>query len=97
MVLSETRGLWLCSIVREGIGWLRRLACWKHGPDFTDYYFPPKSSVARSTSVRPPSVPVLVAKGMSNGARDLFGNSCTATPVLRRWLDRPIRRSEVRA
>ena len=40
MVLSETRGLWLCSIVREGIGWLRRLACWKHGPDFTDCYFP---------------------------------------------------------
>ena len=39
MVLSETRGLWLCSIVREGIGWLRRLACWKHGPDFTDCYF----------------------------------------------------------
>ena len=29
MVLSETRGLWLCSIVREGIGWIRRLACRK--------------------------------------------------------------------
>src|SRR5215469_13229714 len=58
---------------------------------------PEIGKVAHSTSVRPPSVPVLVAKGMSNGARDLFGNSCTATPVLRRWLDRPIRRSEVRA
>jgi len=34
MVLSETRGLRLCSIVREGIGWIRRLACVKHGPDF---------------------------------------------------------------
>ena len=51
MVLSETRGLWLCSIVREGIGWLRRLACWKHGPDFTDCYFPPKSSVSKSPTV----------------------------------------------
>jgi len=27
MVLLETRGLWLYSIVRGGIGWLRRLAC----------------------------------------------------------------------
>ena len=51
MVLSETRGLWLSSIVREGIGWLRRLACWKHGPDFTDCYFPPKSSVSKSPTV----------------------------------------------
>ena len=40
MVLSETRGLWLCSIVREGIGLNRRLACVKHGPDFADCYFP---------------------------------------------------------
>jgi len=31
MVLSETRGLWLCSIVREGIGLIRRLACVKPG------------------------------------------------------------------
>ncbi len=27
MVLSETRGLWLSSIVRGSIGWIRRLAC----------------------------------------------------------------------
>ena len=33
MVLSETLGLWLCSIVREGIGLIRRLACVKRGPD----------------------------------------------------------------
>ena len=37
--------------VREGIGWLRRLACWKHGPDFSDCYFPPKSSVSKSPTV----------------------------------------------
>jgi len=36
MVLLETRGLWLCSIVREGIGLIRRLACLGHGPDFGD-------------------------------------------------------------
>ena len=39
-------GLWLCSIVREGIGWIRRLACVKHGPDFGGCYFPSKSSVS---------------------------------------------------
>jgi len=33
MVLLETRGLWLSSIVQGGIGWVRRLACFKHGPD----------------------------------------------------------------
>ena len=27
MVLSETLGLWLCSIIREGIGFIRRLTC----------------------------------------------------------------------
>src|SRR6266853_1459417 len=36
MVLSETLGLWLSSIVREGIGWIRRLASFEHGPDFSD-------------------------------------------------------------
>ena len=40
MVLSEARGLWLSSIVREGIGWVRRLACFQHGPDFSGCYFP---------------------------------------------------------
>ena len=48
MVLSETRGLWLYSIVRGGIGFLRRLACVKHGPDFGGCYFPSKSSVSRA-------------------------------------------------
>ncbi len=33
MVLLETRGLWLYSIVRGGIGWQWRLACVKHGPN----------------------------------------------------------------
>jgi hypothetical protein len=31
MVLSETLGLWLSSIVREGIGFLRRLGCLSTG------------------------------------------------------------------
>jgi len=35
MVLFETRGLWLCSIVREGIEWIRRLACSSTGPTWT--------------------------------------------------------------
>ena len=51
MVLSETLGLWLSSIVREGIGWVRRLACLKHGPDMDGCYFPPKSSVSKSPTV----------------------------------------------
>jgi hypothetical protein len=34
MVLSETLSLWLSSIVREGIGWLRRLACLSTGLTF---------------------------------------------------------------
>jgi len=46
MVLLETRGLWLYSIVRGGIGWSRRLACLKHGPDLSSGYFPSKSSVS---------------------------------------------------
>jgi len=33
------------------IGWLGRLACWKHGPDFTGCYFLPKSSVSKSPTV----------------------------------------------
>jgi hypothetical protein len=45
MVLSETRGLWLSWIVREGIGWFRRLACLQHGPDLSDGYFPSNPSV----------------------------------------------------
>lgn len=48
MVLSEPRGLWLCSILREGLGLIRRLACVKPGPDFGDCYFPSKSSVSRA-------------------------------------------------
>ena len=57
MVLSETRGLWLCSIVREGIGWVRRLACVKHGPDFGGCYFPSKSRVSRADGHRQEMVP----------------------------------------
>jgi hypothetical protein len=48
MVLSETRGLWLCSIVRGSIGFIRRLACVKHGPDLGGCYFPSKSRVSRA-------------------------------------------------
>lgn len=57
MVLSETRGLWLCSIVREGIGCVRRLACVKHGPDFGGCYFPSKSRVSRADGHRQEMVP----------------------------------------
>jgi hypothetical protein len=52
MVLSETLGLWLSSIVREGIGWVRRLPCVRHGPDFGGCYFLSKSRVSRVQ--RPP-------------------------------------------
>ena len=48
MVLSETLGLWLSSIVREGIGLIRRLACLGHGLDFGGCYFLSKSSVSRA-------------------------------------------------
>src|SRR4030095_7783868 len=48
MVLSETLGLWLSSTVRECIGWIRRLGCSTHGPDFSGCYFPSKSSVSRA-------------------------------------------------
>jgi hypothetical protein len=57
MVLLETRGLWLYSIVRGGIGWIRRLACLKHGPDLYDGYFPSKSSVSRTRRPPPGRVP----------------------------------------
>jgi hypothetical protein len=52
MILSETLGLWLSSIVRGGIGWCRRLACFKHGPDRYDCYFP--SNRASQESDGPP-------------------------------------------
>src|SRR4029450_10369638 len=45
-------GLWLCWIVRRGIGWNRRLACFKHGPDFSDGYFSSNPSLSRIP--RPP-------------------------------------------
>src|SRR6266436_6834108 len=48
MVLLETRGLWLSWIVREGIGWNRRLACLEHGPDLSGGYFPSNPSVSRT-------------------------------------------------
>src|SRR5258706_10398436 len=71
MILFETRGLWLSSIVREGIGWIRRLACLKHGPDLSGGYFPSKPSVSRTQRPSPGMVPRDV-----NGffARD--GSSC---------------------
>src|SRR6266568_62780 len=53
MVLSETRGLWLSWIVREGIGWNRRLACLKHGPDLSAGYFPSNPSVSRTRQLPP--------------------------------------------
>jgi hypothetical protein len=41
MVLSETLGLWLSSIVREGIGFVRKEThVLQHGPDFSGGYFP---------------------------------------------------------
>ena len=57
MVLSETRGLWLSWIVREGIGWIRRLACSKHGPDLSGGYFPSNPSVSRIRRLPPGMVP----------------------------------------
>src|SRR5947209_8275572 len=48
MVLSETRGLWLSWIVREGIGWNRRLACLRHAG-----YFPSNPSVSRTRQLPP--------------------------------------------
>ena len=40
MVLSEALGLWLSSIVREGIGFALETRVFKHGPDFTGCYSP---------------------------------------------------------
>ena len=40
MVLSETLGLWLSSIVREGIGFAPETHVLQHGPDFSGCYFP---------------------------------------------------------
>jgi len=57
MVLSETRGLWLSWIVREGIGWSRRLACLKHGPDFSSGYFLSNPGVSRTRQLPPGIVP----------------------------------------
>src|SRR6266700_2038478 len=57
MVLLEARGLLLYSIVRGGIGWIRRLACLKHGPDFSDGYFSSKSSVSRTRRPPPGRIP----------------------------------------
>src|SRR5215831_2266017 len=58
------------------VGLLHSIVPW---PDSQRPNWPVIGQVAHSTRVRPPSLPVLVAKGMSNGARDLFGNFCTAT------------------
>jgi hypothetical protein len=57
MVLSETHGLWLSSIVRGGIGWVRRLACFKHGPDFSGCCFPPNRTSQEADGHRQEMVP----------------------------------------
>ena len=57
MILSETLGLWLSSIVRGGIGWCRRLACFKHGPDRYDCYFPSNRASQESDGHRQEMVP----------------------------------------
>src|SRR5215472_17821330 len=57
MVLSEALGLWLSSIVRGGIGWCRRLACFKHGPDRYDCYFPSNRASQESDGHRQEMVP----------------------------------------
>ena len=72
MVLSETRGLWLSWIVREGIGWFRRLACLKHGPDLSDGYFPSNPSASRTRW--PP--PGMVPRGNGLFARDAQAACC---------------------
>ena len=53
MVLLETRGLWLYSIVRGGIGCLWRLACIKHGPNW------PMDTSPRNRASREPDGPPL--------------------------------------
>ena len=53
MVLLETRGLWLYSIVRGGIGWQWRLACVKHGPN------KPMDTSPRNRASREPDGPPL--------------------------------------
>src|SRR5215470_17441473 len=58
MVLSETRGLWLSSIVRGGIGLHRRLSARRHEkPDIVTGYFPSKPSVSRTRRPPPGMVP----------------------------------------
>jgi hypothetical protein len=59
MVLLETLGLWLSSIVREGIGWVRRLACFKHGPDLSDGYFPSNRASQEADGHRQEMIPSL--------------------------------------
>src|SRR6266852_8924108 len=41
----------------RGIGWIRRLACLKHGPDLYDGYFPSNPSVSRTRQLPPGIVP----------------------------------------
>jgi hypothetical protein len=53
MVLLKTRGLWLYSIVRGGIGWQWRLACVKHGPN------KPMDTSPRNRASREPDGPPL--------------------------------------
>jgi hypothetical protein len=72
MVLSETRGLWLSWIVREGIGWNRRLACLEHGPDLSGGYFPSNPSVSRTRW----SPPGMVPSGNGLFARDAQAACC---------------------
>jgi hypothetical protein len=63
MVLLEARGLWRYSIVRGGIGWIRRLACSKHGSDFSDGEFITAIEIL-SLCTSMPIYLVLVIKGV---------------------------------
>ena len=57
MVLSEALGLWLSSIVREGIGFALETRVFKHGPDFTGCYSPSNRASQESNGHRLEMIP----------------------------------------
>ncbi len=66
MVLSETRGLELSSVIRGGIGWKRRLpSTWGTGPNF------PMDTLPRTERLKEPDWPA--AKDRSQGMEKDFG------------------------